>query len=204
MSLNIYNITINSATLEISNMRYWEKGYDYFEITGDISKTWSGGGQNYYTSTNLTGLNSGQTYHIYVWGFYDGGQEYFGDITFTTKASNPRPSNWSWTTTERNALENKGKVSNITWDRWNLFVDKIIAFRNYKNLSTYVNIGGTSYAITNAKVSSNNKTLTALRFNIANQAITEMNSTSIEKRSTGDEVHGLMFLIFENKLNGIP
>lgn len=90
MSLSIYNITIDSATLRITNMTYWEKGYDYFEITGDISKKWYPvGNQAYETTTNLTGLNPGQTYNIYVWGFYSGGQEYFGNTSFTTDVSIP-------------------------------------------------------------------------------------------------------------------
>ncbi len=203
MSLSIYNITTNSATLRITNMRYWEKGYNYFEITGDISKIWYPiGNQEYETTTNLTGLNPGQTYNIYVFGFYSGGQEYFGNISFTTKGD-PRPTNWEWNTIERNAFNNKGAVTDVKWYRWNSFIDKIIEFRNYKGKPTYVTVNGTSYYITNAKVSSSNRILTALKFNIANQAITEMNSTSLNMRSPGDEVYGLMFLIFENKLNGI-
>lgn len=215
----VSDITFNSANIIIRYLSYPTSQYDNFrfKISGTTNwVTYSSGSSDfldgyngydgqYHTSPilNFSNLQSNTTYTLEVEIKWNEIWYSRPNIIFVTSSS-PRPTNWEWSTAERNAFNNHGKVSTITWDRWNLFIDKIIAFRNYKNLSTYVNIGGTSYAITNAKVSSNNKTLTALRFNIANQAITEMNSTSLEMRSTGDEVYGLMFLIFENKLNGIP
>lgn len=127
--------------------------------------------------------------------------DWSGYTYLTTSKS--RPTNWSWNTAERNAFNNHGAVTTLTWDRWNSFVDKIVEFRNYKGLTEYVTVGGTSYHITNAKVSSSDKTLTALKFNIARTAIGNMNSTGITDRVKGDIVYGSYFITLEDKLKGI-
>lgn len=120
------------------------------------------------------------------------------ELTFS-----PRPQNWEWTSTELNAFNNKGAVSTLIYTRWNNFIDKIIEFRNYKGLSTNVIVNGTSYSISMAKMTANDKVLTALRFNIARQAIGEMYATGISTKYPGDPVYGWYFITMANSLNNV-
>lgn len=122
------------------------------------------------------------------------------EISFTAVT---KPTAWTWSTDELNAFNNKGATSTLTYDKWNSFIDKIIEFRNYKNMPTTVVINGTTYNITTAQMASSNKTLTALRFNIARQAIGEMYATGVLSVSKGDTVFGSYFIIIASSLNSV-
>lgn len=114
-----------------------------------------------------------------------------------------KPTAWAWSINELNAFNNKGATSTLTYDKWNSFIDKIIEFRNYKNMPTTVVINGTTYNITTAQMASSNKTLTALKFNIARQAIGEMYVTGILSVSKGDTVFGSYFITIASSLNSV-
>lgn len=201
-TISLGNTTSNSIAISTGSI---SGNYDKIRVYRQDNGTYLECNAN--SSVTFTGLTMGQSYSFYAKSKFTINNTTIWSAnqsdTITATPSSPRPIDWSWTTAERNAFNNKGVVTTLTWDRWNLFIDKIIEFRNYKGKPTYVTVNGTSYYITNAKVSSSNRILTALKFNIANQAITEMNSTGMGTVSTGNEVFGLMFLIFENKLNGI-
>lgn len=194
----------------IDNLSYYYSNYENFSwlvILNGSSVAWKvgydGSYGNYSVYKNIRDLSPKTTYTVDIKAQYNGTWYPISNNGFAFTTSSARPSNWSWTTAETNAFNNKGAVATLTWDRWNSFIDKIIEFRNYKNLSTYVNVDGTSNSISNAKVTSNNKTLTALKFNITRVAIGEMNSTGISNVVKDGTVYGSYFITLKNSLNGI-
>lgn len=201
-TISLGTTTSNSITINTGSM---SGNYDKIRIYRQDSGIYLECDAN--NSVTFTGLTTGQSYSFYAKSRFTINNTTIWSAnqsnTITAKSSSPRPIDWSWTTAERNAFNNHGAVTTLTWDRWNSFVDKIVEFRNYKGLTEYVTVGGTSYHITNAKVSSSNKTLTALKFNIARTAIGNMNSTGITDRVPGDIVYGSYFITLEDKLKGI-
>lgn len=155
------------------------------------------------TSTNSItfthGLSAG-TYTLY--GFTASGGKYWscGSETITVPSPQPIPNpySWSWTTTERYALDNKGKVSTITYQRWNEFCEQV-------RLTTIWYWGYEKYDFNSAKMSPNSKTMTATRFRIIRDAIGSMNSTGItdDLIQTGRTVYGWYFVRLSERFNSI-
>lgn len=191
-SISSNSITINYSSVSNANVYDIQCTNEYTTSPYSPSGTFNNLQPNTQYGFRCRARDRNYNYEVSDWSGY----------TYLT-TSKARPTNWSWSTAERNAFNNHGAVTTLTWDRWNSFVDKIVEFRNYKGLTEYVTVGGTSYHITNAKVSSSNKTLTALKFNIARTAIGNMNSTGITDRVKGDIVYGSYFITLEDKLKGI-
>lgn len=111
---------------------------------------------------------------------------------------------WDWLITEIAAFNKSGTLSeravtNLTYTRWNDFVDQVEIIRNWYN-DTY---GTDVPSVLSAKLSSANKTLTATKFNTVRFSIGSMNATGITDRYAGDPVLGSYFITLANKLNGI-
>ena len=106
---------------------------------------------------------------------------------------------WSWTTTERNAFNNNGLTTVITYLRWNAFVDKIYEASANDWRTSAADGANLSYAST--KMTSSDKTLTANRFNSVRYNIDYRIPTGIGRVYKGDDVLGSYFLTLETKLN---
>jgi hypothetical protein len=115
-------------------------------------------------------------------------------IYITTKGDTTRPANWVWSTTVSTALQNKGAVSTLTYTEWNNFVDKVQDFLTYKSKTN---------SITSAKMTSDNKVMTATKFNLVKDAIDSMSSTGISKQQPGNIVYGSYFITLADTLNSI-
>jgi len=152
---------------------------------------------NYY---NATGLSPGLPYTLTVKSTHSGAESSGVSVTVYTQMDG-----WNWSVAAQNAFDKQtgSKVSDVTWGEWNNFIDKILQYREFKDRTNYVVRGGSNVPIVDAKMTSGNRTLTALRFNIARQAIGEMNSTGLSDFSSGQEVKGSYFNTITDSLNGI-
>lgn len=134
-----------------------------------------------------------------------------GQTIYFTPLTSTKPSPWSWTTTELNALNNQGAFNTITATRWNSFLDKVQEFINYYNTKygtgVYSVISGTSSSQTgnrNCKVSvSPPGILTANDFNHIRFCIGSMNSTGLNDFSAGQPVMGSYITTITTSLNGV-
>lgn len=115
-----------------------------------------------------------------------------GSDTVTIPEPNLRPDDWVWNAAELEAFNNGGLVTALLYTRWNAFVDRITAFRTFKNKSAVSGL---------AKASAEDKNCTATRFNLARAAIDEMVWTYIDDVAPGDPVLGSYFTTLSDKLN---
>lgn len=152
------------------------------------------------SSVTQTGLTPATTYIIKaeVYNYYNDTLLWSDTLSVTTLSPTPNPYSWSWTTTERNALDNKGKVNTITWQRWNEFCEQV-------RLTTVWYYGSDPYGCNNAKMSADSKVMTATRFRIIKNAIGSMNPTGIDDSliQTGKTVYGSYFVTLSQKYNAI-
>jgi len=148
-------------------------------------------GEAYYT---YTGLQPSTWYNLSV-GIYNTQGSLLASFSTTGEtAAPPRPSNWVWTTAETTAFSSHGYTNVLTYLRWNSFIDRVSSFRLYKG---YTAVSSSAY------MTSNDKVLTATRFNLVRTAIGELSSTGITDRVKGDLVLGNYFLILQSSLNNI-
>ena len=180
--------------------------YIYFKISSKNSST---------DFSNAIGVEGDSVYHTFTAdknGYtFELGATYYVEITAKDIAGNyssktlvkvvptlERPANWNWNDYERNAFENRGAISTLTWQRWNAFLDNVKG-----TASWYHNNASDVYGVEKAKMSDNSKILTAERFNIVKNAIGSMNSTGISDRKKGDFVLGSYFITLSLKLSEI-
>jgi len=165
----------------------------------DISYASYQSGTRIVTWTNLSaGLQyrfNARTYYTYNTVALD--SVYWSNDLYVTTTS--RPSLFNWTQTELDAFNNNGNINTLTYLRWNEFVDNINLVRVYKGYSPIVN----DSAGRTVKMTSNDKTLYATRFNAVRLGIGEINSTGITNKVSGDTVYGNYFVTLCNKLNEI-
>lgn len=153
----------------------------------------------YTTDANNKALVAGNKYWI-QFTVKDRAGNYSSKKYASCLVSFPKPSQWNWTQAEVNAFQNNGAISTLTWQRWNAFVDNVIAVAKWKIGDSY-----TQYDLANAKMSSDSKVLTANRFNLVRNAIGSMNSqgSGISVVKSGDRVMGWYFTQLRDRLNGI-
>lgn len=153
----------------------------------------------YTSDANNNPLVSGSKYWI-QFTVKDKAGNYSSKKYASCLVSSSKPSQWSWTQAEVNAFENNGAISTLTWQRWNAFVDNVIAVAKWKIGDSY-----TQYNLANAKMSADSKVLTANRFNLVRNAIGGMNSqgSGISVVKSGDRVMGWYFTQLRDRLNGI-
>ena len=186
------NVSTSTIRFNWTNMMEATDGYDvYFKLTSDPSYTYIG--RTYSTDSYFSGLSSGTSYSFGVRCVTSGGEtSTIKYATQSTSSAPSRPSNWSWTTAELSAFNNRGAITTLTYLRWNDFVTKVNAFRTYKGLSTI-----------SASMSSGDRVMTAARFNTVNNAINAMSNTYITTRSTGQQVLGSYFITLSDALADI-
>lgn len=205
-TLSSSNITSTSVRITASGMT---GKWAYIEVYQyNSGGTYMATGYIFYSQANyidFTNLTAGSTYTFKAKAFVqsDSGG-YVESLTYSssisvTASSYQRPTNWSWTTAELNAFNNNGAVTTLTYTRWNSFIDKVQEFIIYYNTKYGTGVP----SVTQYKMSSSNKTLTATAFNNIRFSIGSMNPTGISNVSTGDIVYGLFFIILSEKLNGI-
>ncbi len=138
------------------------------------------------------------------------GATYYVEITATDRLGNyqkkvlsivhsySKPSAWSWQTNELNAFNGNGEFAILTYQRWNSFCDYVLQLTAW-----YFNDSTDSYNVASAKVTSDNKTLTASKFNTIKNAIGAMQSTGISNVKSGDIVYGSYFVTLANCANKV-
>ena len=180
--------------------------YIYFKISSKNSNT---------DFSSAIGVEGNSVYHTFTAdknGYaFELGATYYVEITAKDLAGNysnktivkviptlERPASWNWTDYERDAFENRGAISTLTWQRWNAFLDNVKG-----TASWYHNNSSDIYGVEKAKMSDSSKILTAERFNIVKNAIGSMNATGISDRQKGDFVLGSYFITLSLKLSEI-
>lgn len=156
-----------------------------------VLQTKTGTGKN--GTVQFTGLQEGVKYLTYITVKSSDGTAETWHRVFTS-----RPSTWQWSSNARNALTNKGACSNLTHTEWNSFVDKVARLDMWYYAKTVDNAG-----LSVAKMSSNDKTLYASKFNAVNKIIKNMIDTGITDRAKGDVVYGSYFITMESKMNSV-
>ncbi|MGL4731250.1 MAG: fibronectin type III domain-containing protein [Clostridium sp.] len=171
---------------------------------------------SYYGTTNISanstncpsitfrGLSPGTTYSIGANIYKTSNDEYLWggsrNLTTTENPSDSKPSLWHWSQAELNAFNNNGPTDILLHQRWNAFVEKVKKFDKWKNGS---NSG--QYYLDDALMTSNDKTLTAYKFNVIRQSIGGMasNGSGISAVNSGDRVYGWYFIQLAERLNNI-
>lgn len=153
----------------------------------------------YYSDGSGNSLSYGSTYWI-QYTVKDRAGNYSAKKYASCIVSYTKPSAWTWTQNELSAFQNGGNVSVLTWQRWNAFVDNVVAMAKWKVGENY-----TQYDLANARMSADSKILTANRFNLVRYAIGSMNSSGsgISAVAKGDKVLGWYFTQLRDRLNGI-
>jgi len=145
---------------------------------------------NNYFTTNIVGLEPNTTYTIHCDAYWKpindtGSWHYIGYDTVTTETS--RPEDWEWTTSELNAFNSNGFTTEISYLRWNDFIDRVNEFAVYK---------GVSQLPTSVKMTSSDKNLYASDFVQIAQKIHEMSgavASELLNVQSGDDVYGWYF-----------
>ena len=162
----------------------------------------SGGTSSYYTyysDANGNSLVAGNTYWIQFTA-KDKAGNYSTKKYASCLVTYSKPSSWAWTQAEVNAFQNGGSISILTWQRWNAFVDNVVAVAKWKIGDSY-----NQYDLANARMTDSSKKLTANRFNLVRYAIGSMNSqgSGISTVNSGDRVMGWYFTQLRDRLNTI-
>lgn len=144
------------------------------------------------------GLTPSTDYVINVRISHNGVPETLGAQYFTTPSQpTPRPSYWTWNTTESTALNNQGAFSAVTYSRWNAMVDKVAEVQDAAGVSW-----DSRYATKAAtKCSASDRVLTAARYNSLRYNVGRYYATGISEVSPGDTVRGWHFLQLMKKVN---
>ena len=192
-------VSSNSITVNISDMEGNYTGvrvYLYNNLGTQINY------DDTFTTATFTGLTADTTYYADARSYLNiSGTTIWSNYSnrITIRTTSNRPTNWSWTITELNAFNNHGLTTTLTYTRWNAFIDKVQEFINYYNTKYGTGVP----SVTQYKMTSSNKILTATAFNNIRFSIGSMNPTGISNISTGDTVYGSYFTTLSNKLNGI-
>lgn len=160
--------------------------------------------RNFSFTYNVT---AGTTYYLWV-RYYSTSASGYIDLYIDPPEALPTVDAWSWTTSNGNAsstltrnaynaVVNRTAVTNFSYLVWNDMVDKVKEILDA--------LGGSwdsSYATyANTKLSSSNKTLTAVKFNSLRYNIGSRYSTGISEVSPGDEVLGSYFTTLASCIN---
>ena len=194
-SIDSLSKTNNSITLNVSatDSGSGQNGFVFYLNDASVGTTIYGSTATY----TFDNLNQGQQYKVGVRAF-DNVLNWSGQV-FQNVTTSDRPDEWSWTTAETNAFNNKGLITKLTWGRWNDFLDRVEEFVDYYNNKYGVSVP----SVLSHKMTSGDRTLTATRFNGVRSSIGSMNSTGITDRVSGDLVLGSYFITLSQKLNGI-
>lgn len=208
------NVSVSQVATGIKAMAYATDDLGFDCIICQISKP----NERTFTSTSTSRveIKSGDS-HIFEndanGNAFSYGNVYYVKFTAKDKAGNyssakesfltystTRPSDFNWTTDERNAFTNKGAITTLKYSRWNEFIDNVKAMASWKHNTT-----DDIYGVLDAKMTNTTegRTLTAVKFNKVKNAIGSMNSTGISDVQKGDIVKGDYFITLSSKLGGI-
>lgn len=162
--------------------------------------TYSSGSSNYndgenpgqYTSPTLSytnGIECGRGYTIYGEAQWNGIWYSCGSVyAYSGECSIVRPNDWNWTSYERSAFNNGGFTTEISYTRWNDFIDRVNEFCDYT---------GVSRLSSSVKMSSYDRTLYASDFRTIARKIHDMSSavaSECRNVGSGDTVYGWYFI----------
>ncbi len=194
--------TDDQAVIDILYKESLQPGSYSWEIATEINPP-KGHITTFSNSMNLNFLESDKPYRARAWIIQSDGDLSATSnwVYFTTPI---RPDNWYWNTSELNAFNGNGEITEISYIRWNLFIDRVNEFRDYKGYSwipSTVFVPGVGTI--NTKMSSSDRKLYAERFNAVREAIGNLYSTGITDKSRGDKVYGHYFITLQDSLNSI-
>ncbi len=192
--------------LEITSTGTYSMRWEWDSVSNADDYRWILSGGTSSSGTGLTntylsvsGLDPDTQYCLEVSACNDDGCSSYTSAVCGYTDDISRPSNWSWTSAETDAFNNKGEVDTVTYSRWNDFVDKVDDFRIYYN-ETH----GTSISLNiEAYMSSGSRNLSDTRFNAVRNCINSMNSTTVPTVSNDDTVYGAYFITLKDDLNDI-
>jgi len=154
------------------------------------------------TSVNWTNYAAG-TYTFWAYTLVKSGTYWpAGSATVTIGSAQAIIQKWSWTSsTQRqaayNALMNNGSLTDFSYLVWNDFVDKVYEVMQSEGFSW-----NTTYAtLSQTKMTSYDKAMTASRFNSVRHNIGIRYSTGISEVFSGDIIYGSYFTQLATKLN---
>ncbi len=152
----------------------------------------------------ITGLDADETYYVSCQAIgtdcYDSDWSEWESIKTKSTVSG-RPNNWQWTQTELHAFaQTQGySVSDVSYLRWNAFLDRVEEFRDYHNSIHHEGVP----SVLQYKMAASDRVMTATRFNGVRFAIGSMEPTGLTNVSPGDPVNGFYFPLLSNRLNSI-
>lgn len=85
-------------------------------------------------NVTIGGLSPGTTYTVRAHITYNGGEVNLYEEAATDGVSIVRPSDWTWTSSERDAFNNNGSIKALSRTRWNAFLDRVNEFIDYVNV----------------------------------------------------------------------
>lgn len=203
-SITVVSRTQTSITIRLASISNATVYHVVYRLASETATDYI---DSYSTSVTISGLTPGTKYAINYRGMNSAGTNGFmsSPVYATTLSS---VSKWNWglsngnasanaTTAAYYAVMNKGYVSNFSYMVWNDLVDKVLEVLISKNLSWNNNFLTSSAT----KMSSGDKTLTAVRFNSLRYNIGLHYSTGISTVSRGDTVYGSYFITLTNCIN---
>lgn len=190
-------ITDTSVSITVSGM---ENNFDNINVSGWRGTSSSGTSIGTKTVTKaqydadnrtvtFTGLTAKQDYYFEIQSnFTVSGTTLWSVNVDTVHAyTSARPDDWTWTAAELSIFNNGGKVEDISYLRWNAFIDRVNDFAVYCGVSQ---LPGT------VKMSSSDRTLYASDFKAVAQKIHDMSgavASELRNVSSGDDVNGWYF-----------
>jgi len=140
-------------------------------------------------TVTFSGLSSGQDYYFEAQSNFaiSGTTLWSVNVDTVSAYTSARPNDWTWTAAELSIFNNGGEVEDISYLRWNAFIDRVNDFAVYE---------GVSQLPSTVKMSSSDKTLYATDFKAIAQKIHDMSgavASELRSVSSGDDVDGWYF-----------
>lgn len=181
----------------------WNSVYGANSYWVEISVEGGGAGpwyfQVYSTSEPVTNLTKGYTYYFRV---SSQGADFTSAWSSSIALNFPLLDQWYWNTTELNAFNNHGPLTDILYSRWNEFVDRIQDAITEDASTWWISSGdGATLDYLSTKMSIGDKTMTAARFNSVRYNIGSRAATGITRKYIGDTIYGNYFITLQNSLN---
>ena len=173
-------------------------------LDGVLKTTTSLGAYAYSSSAyTFSGLSANTSYYIEAVVTNGRWSASFTATAQTSGISALRPTNWTWTSDETNAFNNKGSTKALSRVRWNAFLDRINSFVDYVNAAH----GRSIVRLSNDYYMGTDKKMYANSFNKVVEKIGELTGNSMSgitlPRARGNPIKGVYFTYMSNILNSI-
>ena len=154
-------------------------------------------------SVTIAGLSPDTSYYAVAYSTTIGTGCRMGYVQFRTPEE-AKPDKWFWTSAEQNVFTSHGATTSISYSRWNDLVDKV-----HECVQAAGGSWNSSYAsISNTKMTSSDKTLTATRYNSLVYNIRQFYTSGYAGTgyngfpvSTGEIVYGSYFIYLGYAIN---